>query len=97
VVDEDTLENIPSPEDSSFESLKNENSLLIEKAMMVLTEDQREVISLKFFSELSYEEISKIVGKNEDAVRALQCRALIQLRKYLIPIRQLAEADKKIL
>ncbi len=45
-----------------------------------LTEDQREVLVLRFVNEFSYEEIAKVLGKSEDAVRQLQSRALKAIR-----------------
>jgi len=55
----------------------------VKQTIKNLTPDQQEVLSLKFMGELSYAEISKIIGKSEEAVRQLQCRGLKALRKYL--------------
>jgi len=48
-----------------------------------LTEAQREVISLRFASELSIAEVAKIMGKSQGAVKALQHSAIVALRKAL--------------
>ena len=48
-----------------------------------LTDAQREVISLRFTSELSIAEVSKIMGKSEGAVKALQHSAIAALRRVL--------------
>lgn len=56
---------------------------MVKQTMKNLTPDQEEVLSLKFMSELSYQEIAKIIGKSEEAVRQLQCRGLKALRKHL--------------
>lgn len=53
------------------------------RALDVLTEDQREVISLKFFLGLDTKEIVKVTGRKPEAVRALQFRALAALRNTL--------------
>ncbi len=50
-----------------------------------LTQAQREVISLRFASELSVAEVSRIMGKSEGAVKALQHSAVVALRKSLSP------------
>lgn len=53
------------------------------QALQFLTEEQREVISLKYFSGFSAHEIAGFVGKNENAVRQMEFRALSSLRRIL--------------
>lgn len=53
------------------------------KAVKYLTDEQQELIILKFIEDLSNKEIAKILGKKEDAIRAMQYRALQELRKIL--------------
>ena len=48
-----------------------------------LTEAQREVISLRFTSELPIAEVAKVMGKSLGAVKALQHSAIVALRKKL--------------
>jgi RNA polymerase sigma-70 factor (ECF subfamily) len=48
-----------------------------------LTDIQREVITLKFISGLSNKEIAELLGKTDEAVRQLQCRALKSLKIIL--------------
>lgn len=55
----------------------------IAKAMKKLTAEQKQVITLKFVEELTNKEIAFVMNKQEDAVRALQCRALKELRRKL--------------
>jgi len=57
----------------------------LHSAMGGLTEAQREVISLRFTSELSIAEVAKIMGKNEGAVKALQHSAIRALRRIMVP------------
>jgi len=52
-------------------------------AMQVLTEEQQQVISLKFIAGFSTEEIARKMGKRAGAIRALQMRALHALAKEL--------------
>lgn len=47
--------------------------------MNSLTEDQRQVLTLKFVEGLSTEEIAQVMGKREGAIRALQMRGLQSL------------------
>jgi RNA polymerase sigma-70 factor (ECF subfamily) len=48
-----------------------------------LTSAQREVISLRFASELSVAEVARAMGKSEGAVKALQHSAIVALRKVM--------------
>lgn len=48
-----------------------------------LTEEQRQVVILKFIENLDNREIAEIVGKTEGSVKALQHRALRSLRRLL--------------
>jgi len=60
---------------------KKEMIDFLKKAIEELTPDQKEVIVLKFINDLSNKEIAKIMGKTEEAIRALQYRALLSLRE----------------
>ena len=63
-----------------------ERKLDIEQLILAtkqLTKAQREVISLRFASELSITQVAKIMGKSEGAVKALQHSAIVALRKTL--------------
>lgn len=48
-----------------------------------LTDEQRQVIVLKFIENLDNAEIAAIIGKNEGSVKALQHRALRSLKRLL--------------
>jgi RNA polymerase sigma-70 factor (ECF subfamily) len=52
----------------------------LRRELLELSEAHREVLVLRFLHELSHAEIARQLGKREDAVRALQYRALRQLR-----------------
>jgi RNA polymerase sigma-70 factor (ECF subfamily) len=56
---------------------------IIREALDQLTEDQQQVIILKFISGLTTEEIADHLDKREGAVRALQMRGLQTLAKCL--------------
>jgi RNA polymerase sigma-70 factor (ECF subfamily) len=55
----------------------------IKSAMQTLTDDQQQVLTLKFIEGLSNDEIARHLGKREGAVRALQMRGLRALAKQL--------------
>ena len=52
-------------------------------AMQRLTLSQREVISLRFTSELPTAQVAKLMSKSQGAVKALQHSAIVTLRKAL--------------
>lgn len=52
----------------------------IQKSLDFLTPEQKEVILMRFVEDMSYSEISKVLAKNESAVRAIQYRALKVLK-----------------
>jgi len=53
----------------------------VKKAMKSLTEEQQDVILMKYVEELEIYEIAKILDKKEGAVRVIQHRALEKLKK----------------
>jgi RNA polymerase sigma-70 factor, ECF subfamily len=53
------------------------------KALNHLTEEQRQVVLLKFVEGRSNAEVGAILGKNEGSVKSLQHRALAALRRLL--------------
>ena len=52
-------------------------------ALSTLTDDQRDVISLRFFAGLSAREAAEAMGKQEGTIRGLQFRAIAALRREL--------------
>jgi RNA polymerase sigma-70 factor, ECF subfamily len=55
----------------------------VARAMTELTEDQREVIELRFFAGLSVVEVAVAMGRQEGTIRGLQFRAIAALRRNL--------------
>lgn len=53
-------------------------------ALKLLTEEQREVVLLRFVEGLSAREVGEILGKQEGAVRGMQFRAIDALRRAMI-------------
>jgi RNA polymerase sigma-70 factor (ECF subfamily) len=52
-------------------------------AIRALTEDQQQVILLRFYQGLSNAEVAAVMGKPEGAVKALQSRGLRSLRRMI--------------
>jgi RNA polymerase sigma-70 factor (ECF subfamily) len=72
-----------SVEDESAPLDLNIDSADLLKALNLLTDDQRDVIILRFVQGMSGREVAQTLDKREDAVRALQFRALATLRRIL--------------
>jgi len=52
-------------------------------ALQQLTEDQRQVLTLRFIEGLSTEEVASVMGKRQGAIRALQMRGLQALAEII--------------
>lgn len=52
-------------------------------AISQLTEDQQQVLTLKFFADLTNQEIATAIGRTEGAVKALQHRAIHSLQQII--------------
>ena len=55
----------------------------LQQAIPKLTDDQQQVIILRFVEGLSNAETAQILGKSEGAIKALQHRGLASLRRIL--------------
>jgi len=60
-------------------------------ALNRLTSDQRRVVTLRFLDGFTTAETAEISGKTEDAVKKLQARGLVQLRRILEQARSVEE------
>ena len=56
----------------------------VREAMKLLTEEQREILRLRFYGGLSSAEVGAMMGKSDGAVREAQSAALKKLRMKLI-------------
>lgn len=55
----------------------------LQEALRRLTAEQQQVVFLRFFEGLHHEEVARRIGRNANAVRAVQFRALSRLRRLL--------------
>jgi RNA polymerase sigma-70 factor, ECF subfamily len=70
----------PDPGDIAMVRMEHQE---IRQMLEQLSEDYRNVLILRFLSELSPREIAHVMGRTEGAVRVLQHRALVALRELL--------------
>ena len=81
------LEQIEELEDTSSDDLDLEltkaDKAFLERAIHRLTQEQQQVIFLRFYKRLSHEEAAQELGRTANTVRVTQFRALARLRKLL--------------
>lgn len=63
------------------------DSATLRSAIQRLTDDQQEVVVLRFINDLPNRDIAEQLGKSEEAIRQLQSRALKALRQILQEMR----------
>ena len=69
--------------DPERDALASERTRLIQEAILALKPDHREVVVLREYEGLGYDQIAAITGSNETAVRKRFSRALEELGKQL--------------
>jgi len=77
-VAERVLDEAPTPEDRI---VQDEREFYARGLLGQLGEEQQEILRLRFAAELTYAEISVIIGKREDAVKKIAYRTLKFLRE----------------
>jgi RNA polymerase sigma-70 factor, ECF subfamily len=81
-------EEVPEPEPDESSSAEAEAMHSIGRASMLeliedLSDDQKQVLTLKFVFDFSNTEVARILGKSEGAIKSLQHRALASLHRQL--------------
>ena len=78
-------ESLTSSEEPDLSQLaaQRDDVLRVWNAVRHLTDDQQQVISLRFIAGYSTAEVASVMCKTEGAIRALQHRALASLRRLL--------------
>lgn len=74
---------IVGPDDPSDDVLRAERAVAVRAAVARLPEPYREIVTLRFFSERSTEEIAAVTGRPEPTVRTQLRRGLLRLRESL--------------
>lgn len=76
--------NIPSKDLKADELIDaRQKTLLLEKAIGSLPEQQRAVFNLRYYENLSYEEISQIMNKSTGGMKANYFHAVKKIEKFL--------------
>ena len=86
LVDIDDAEPVQAQAGDPVRSVENQYEReRLRTALAKLTEEQSQVISLRFLEDLSIAEVAAIMEKTEGAVKALQYRAILALRRVMQP------------
>lgn len=76
--------NIPDPVEGPEDAAADREKIAaLRRAMQLLSEDHQQVLTCRFIAGLSHAETATIMARSEQAVRALQYRALTGLRNIL--------------
>lgn len=79
--DSEILGPADNKEDPAHQAETSIAQLEVRKKLWMLTEDQRQVIVLKYFEGLNNQEVADILGKPVGAIKSLQHRGLNSLRR----------------
>jgi RNA polymerase sigma factor (sigma-70 family) len=63
------------------QALSNEEIRLLKDRLEMLTQDQRDVLTLRYFADLKIHQIAEVLGKTESSVKMISYRALQRLQK----------------
>lgn len=81
---EELTDDLPNVEDTENAADHNLSQNRVRAALHKLTEDQQQVVSLKFLEGWDNDAVAKALNKPVGAVKSLQHRALAQLQKILL-------------
>jgi RNA polymerase sigma-70 factor (ECF subfamily) len=79
-IDDDDDLGLGNVEEDAFAALAHDE---VRDLLAVLSPDQRDVVLLRIVADLSVEQVARLTGRREGAVKALQHRALAALRRHL--------------
>ena len=81
---EELDDDLPHAETTEDVAENNSRQRCVRTALHQLTEDQQQVVALKFLEGWENDEIARALHKPVGAVKSLQHRALAQLQKFLL-------------
>jgi RNA polymerase sigma-70 factor, ECF subfamily len=70
-------------DDPGEAAILHEEQLNLRKALQILPPEQREVVVLRYFSDLSVPEIATVTGQREGTVKSRLSRAVVRLGEFM--------------
>src|SRR4029077_10473451 len=84
----------PAAPPSGDSAQQKQEVMLLQRALMQLPEDKREILILSRFQELKYEEVARLMGCEVGAVKVRVHRALQQLREVFRQLERTASTKQ---
>lgn len=81
-LDDEMLSQAPQPAELAEQAVMSEE---LRRAINNLTRDQQQVLALRFGQSLPIQEVARILGKTEGAIKQLQARAIAALARQMAP------------
>lgn len=89
-------ESLPADEDDPEDAAQHRlTSARLMQAVTELTDEQRDVVLMRFVAGMPVAEVAATLHKSEDAVKGLQRRALINLRGLLEPVEEKDDTNRR--
>jgi RNA polymerase sigma-70 factor (ECF subfamily) len=67
------------------QTIRKQTLETLSEALSELTDEQQDVIALRFGYEMPIKEVAEMIGKSEGAVKQLQARAVAALSRRMMP------------
>ncbi len=83
ILNEEDIDSYAYPVDSETELYKKEELGFLREALSRLTKEELEIINLRYFSDMKYNEIGILLGKSEDSVKMKAGRIIKKLKSIL--------------
>ncbi|MFA5075945.1 MAG: RNA polymerase sigma factor [Patescibacteria group bacterium] len=77
---------LASTEDTQLNAITSEQKAKVQTYLQKLNPEQRQIVIMRLWDELSYQEIASLTQKSEASCRMTFCRAIGQLKKELLII-----------
>jgi len=77
---------IASKDDTQKDLTKKETLAEVKEYLTKLTQEQKDIIVMRVWDDLSYQEIAQIIGKSEANCRMIFSRVIKQMRQDFIPL-----------
>ena len=79
----DELAAVGGAGDSEHEAMRHLDDARVIETLRRLTHDQRDVLFLRYFAQLTIDEVAVVLGKRPGAVKSLQARGLAAIRREM--------------
>ena len=75
-------------EDGNKTMERQETAMILQKALGMLSKDERQIVTMKYLEGYTYEDMAPVLGKAADALKVATFRAMKKLKTLCISSRQ---------